>query len=257
MKKTLRVSIFVILLLLLVAYVTAQFFLGSIIKATVNKAGPGLTQSKVELADASLSPLTGTGTLGGLSVGNPKGWSDGRALYLAKLHFDVKPTSILGDTIVVNDLTVEQPEFTYETHIVSSNIGDLMKNIEAAVGGSTQQPDQKSTKAKKYIVKHFRLQDAKVSIGLGAASVPLTLPVLELTDLGVKEGGLTAAQLAFAVMKEITASILSSTKQATGTLGGTMGASAADAMKKAGEGLQKFFGGKKTEKAEPEKPKSP
>jgi len=67
MKKTLRVSIFVILLLLLVAYVTAQFFLGSIIKATVNKAGPGLTQSKVELADASLSPLTGTGTL--LSVG--------------------------------------------------------------------------------------------------------------------------------------------------------------------------------------------
>ena len=245
MKKSLQVALLVVLVLLLVAYVTAQFFLGSIVKAGVNRAGPALTQSKVELADASVSPLSGSGTLTGLSVGNPKGWSDSRALYLGKMHFDVKPSSLLGDTIVVNDLTIDQPEFAYETHLVASNIGDLMKNIEAAVGGSKSAPQEKGGKQKKFIVKHFKLQNAKVSIGVGSAAVPLTLPPLELTDLGVKEGGLTGSQLAVAVMKEVMPEIIAATTQAAGKLGGTMGAAAGNAVKKAGEGLQKLLGGKK------------
>jgi hypothetical protein len=244
MKKSLRVIVLVLLVLVLAAYVTAQFFLGSIVKAGVNKGGPSLTQSKVELQEASISPLSGSGTLTGLSVGNPQGWSDARALYLGKMHFDVAPLSLFREAIVVNDLTIDQPEFAYETHLVSSNIGDLMKNIEAAVGGKST-PAEKNGPQKKFIVKHFRLQNAKVSIGVGAAAIPLTLPPIELTDLGVKEGGLTASQLTFAVMKEVVPEIIGATTQAAGKLGGTMGAAAGDAVKKAGEGLQKFFGGKK------------
>jgi uncharacterized protein involved in outer membrane biogenesis len=244
MKKSLQVIVLILLILILVAYVTAQFFLGSLVKAGVNKEGPRLTQSKVELLDASISPLSGSGTLSGLTVGNPQGWSDARALYLGKMHFDVAPMSLLHDTIVVNDLTIDQPEFAYETHLVSSNIGDLMKNIEAAVGAKSA-PEEKSGPQKKFIVKHFRLANAKVTIGVGAAAVPLTLPPIELTDLGVAEGGLTAGQLTFAVMKQIVPEIIGATTQAAGKLGGTMGAAAGDAVKKAGEGLQKFFGGKK------------
>ena len=260
MKKTLRYLLLFVLLLILILYVAGQFFLGSIVKKTVNTAGPRLTQTKVELLDASLSPLTGSGTLSGLTVGNPQGWSDNRALYLGMMHFDVKPTSLLGDTIVVNDLTIDQPEFAYETRLVSSNIGDLMKNIEAAVGAK-QDTQEKPAKERKLIVRHLKLQNAKVSVGVGGAALPLNLPTLELTDLGVKEGGLTPSQLTFAVMKEVFASIMGTTTQASGKLGGTLGAAAGDAVKKAGEGLQKFFGGKKAEgdakKTESEPAKSP
>jgi len=35
---------------------------------------------------------------------------------------------------VINELVIEQPEFLYETKIVSSNIGDLLKNIEQSMG---------------------------------------------------------------------------------------------------------------------------
>ncbi len=246
MFKILRTLLIVLLLLLVVAYIGVQFFLGSIVKAGVNNAGPRLTQSKVELAGASLSPLSGSGTLTGLSVGNPKGWSDGRAIYLGEMHFAVQPTSLFHETIVVNDLTIDQPEFAYETHIVSSNIGDLMKNIEAAIGpGTKAEPQTKGGKQHKLIVKHFRLQNAKVTVGVGVGAVPLVLPPIELTDLGVKEGGLTPSQLTFEVMKQVMPEIVAATTQAAGKLGGTMGAAAGDAMKKAGEGLQKIFGGKK------------
>ena len=244
MKKSVRTAVLVFLFLVLIAYVGAQFFLGSIVKAGVNKAGPRLTQSKVELAGATISPLSGTGTLTGLTVGNPKGWSDARAIYLGEMHFDVEPASLFRDTIVVNDLTIDQPEFAYETRFVSSNIGDLLKNIESAIG-SKAEPQEQSGKPRKFIVKHFRLQNAKVSVGVGVGAIPLVLPPLELTDLGVKEGGLTASQLSFAVMKEVTPEIIAATTQAAGKLSGTMGAAASDAVKKAGEGLQKLLGGKK------------
>lgn len=242
MKKLLLV----LLVLLLVLYVGAQFFLGSIVKAAVNQAGPRLTQSNVVLEGATLSPLSGTGSLTGLTVGNPKGWSDARAIYLGEMRFDAEPMSLFKDAIVVNTLTIDQPEFAYETHLISSNIGDLMKNIEAALGAKAE-PQEKEEKPRKFIVKHLRMQNAKVSIGVGTASVPLSLPDIELTDLGVKEGGLTPTQLTFAIMKEVMPQIISATTQAAGKLGGTMGAAAGEAVKKAGEGLQKMFGGKKKE----------
>ena len=244
MKQTLRVIVLIFLIVVLIAYVGAQYFLGSLLKAGVNRTGPRLTQSTVVLADASISPLSGTGTLSGLTVGNPKGWTDTPAIFLGEMKFDVEPMSLFGDAIVVNTLTIEQPEFAYETRLVSSNINDLLKNIEAAVG-SKDQPSDPAEKPRKFIVKYLRMQNAKVSIGVGPAAIPLNLPDVELTDLGVKEGGLTPSQLSFAIMKAVMPEIISATTRAAGNLGGTMGAAAGDAVKKAGEGLQKFLGGKK------------
>jgi hypothetical protein len=243
--KILFISIAVVVLaLVLVAYIGGQFFLGSIVKAGVNKVGPRVTQSKVVLENASISPFSGAGTLSGLSVGNPQGWSDANALYLGRVDFSVQPTSLLHEVIVINDLSVTEPAFTYETHVVSSNIGDLLKNIEAAVGTKAE-PEAKAEKPRKFIVKHLRLQNAKVTIGVGPAAIPLPMPDLELADLGVKEGGLTSGQLSFAIMRAVMPNIIAATTQAAGKIGGTMGAAAGDAVKKAGEGLQKFFGGKK------------
>jgi uncharacterized protein involved in outer membrane biogenesis len=246
MKKFLLYLGITLLAVLLIGYIAAQFFLGSIVKAGVNQVGPKLTQSKIQLESATISPISGAGTLTGFVVGNPQGWSSGNALSVSKVHFDVQPSSFLKDTIVINDLSVDQPEFVYETHILSSNIGDLLKNIENAVGGSGKsEPAEKNAKPKKFIVKHFILQNGKVSVGVGAAAVPLVIPTVELKDLGVAEGGLTGGQLTFAVMRAVLPNIIAATTQAAGNLGGTMGAAAADALKKAGDSLQKMFGGKK------------
>lgn len=244
MKKVFISLAVVLLALVLVAYLAGQFFLGSILKTGVNRVGPRVTQSKVVLEDASISPFSGSGSLSGLSVGNPQGWSDANALYLGRIEFAVQPTSLLHEVIVVNDLSISEPAFTYETRVVSSNIGDLLKNIEAAVG-SKAEPAAKDEKPRKFIVKHLRLQNAKVTVGVGPAAVPLTMPDIELTDLGVKEGGLTSGQLSFAIMRAVMPNIIAATTQAAGKLTGTMGAAAGDAVKKAGEGLQKMLGGKK------------
>ncbi len=245
MKKTLLIIGVAVLVLVLATYFGGMFFLGSALRATVNSVGPRITKSKVELAGASVSPLSGSGSLIGLAVGNPAGWSGGNALYVGRVRFGIEPRSLFHPTVVIDELTIEQPEFVYETRIISSNIGDLMKNIEQAVGSNAEATPGRKEPPRKFIVKHFRLDHGKVTVGVGPAAVALPIPAIDLTDLGVAEGGLTSSQLAFAVFQQVVPNIISATTGAATTIGGTMGAAASDAVKRAGDSLQKWIGGKK------------
>lgn len=249
MKKVLVYGVGTIAVLALVAYVTLQFFLGSIVKAGVNRFGPSITQTKVQLEGANLSPLSGSGTLTGLSVGNPQGWTGNNAFFLGKVHIDVQPFSIFGDHIVINEIAIDQPEFTYETKIVSSNIGDLLKNIEQSLGSQQQQPGgepkAKNGKPLKLEVKHFVLRNGKVSLGVGTQVITMPMPPVELNDIGTSQGGVTPAGLAFAVMRSVTPSVIAASTQALTKVGGTSGAAAAEAAKQATQAIKGLFGGKK------------
>lgn len=243
MKKILLFVGLGLVVLVVGAYVAGQFILGSAVVAGVNKFAPGLTQTKVVLGGARISPLDGSGTLTGLVVGNPKGWSENNICSLGKIHVDVAPFSILGDRILIEAIDIEAPEFNYETKFVASNVGDLLKNIEAAMGGKNPegQPTTKDGKPIKIEVKKFRLQNGKVRLGVGAAAMSLPMPPIELTDIGTKEGGVTPDQLVFAVMKSVTGSIVSATTQAAGQIGKTTGAAAAEGVKKTGEAIKGLF----------------
>jgi len=245
MKKLLVIG-GILAALAVIGFVATASFLGSVVTAGVNRFGPKITQTKVVLTSASISPLSGTGTLNGLIVGNPKGWSDADVCSLGKIHLDVAPFSILGDHIVINEISLEAPEFNYETKLVASNINDLLKNIEQVTGAKdAPQATAKSGKPIKFEVKKFRLQNGTVRLGVGPAAIKLPMPPIALDDLGTKEGGITPDQLVFAVMRSVTGSVVSATAQAAGKLGGTAGAAAAEGVKSAGEAIKGLFGGKK------------
>jgi hypothetical protein len=247
MKKILFFGLGALLVLALAVYLTLQFFLGSIVKAGVNKFGPGITQTKVDLQGANLSPLSGAGSLTGLTVGNPAGWSTPNAFYLGKVHIDMEPFSVFRDHIVINEITIEQPEFTYETKIVSSNIGDLLKNIEQSTGAakSGAQPTAKNGQPIKFEVKKFVLRKGRVTLGVGPTAVTMPMPPVELNDIGTREGGVPPAAIAAAVMRSVTTSVVAASTQTLLKTGGTSGAAAVEAAKQAGEAIKGLFGGKK------------
>lgn len=248
MMKFLKLAVLGLVVLLIGVYFVVAYALGSVVKAGVNNFGPKLTQTKVELAGANLSPLTGSGTLSGLAVGNPKGWSEGNAFFLGQVHVDVEPFSVFGDHIVINEIIIDQPEFAYETKIISSNIKDLLKNIEQFTGSGGRTAETKDGKPVKFVVKKFRMTNAKATLGTSVAALPVPLPPLSLDDVGVAEGGITADQLAGVIMKNVLGSIVSGTANALGQVGSTSGAAAVEktkeAAKKAGESIKKLFGGK-------------
>ena len=230
----------------IIGVVVMSLFLGNIVTAGVNSFAPKITQTNVTLASASISPLNGSGTLSNLVVGNPKGWSDANLCSLGKIHVDVQPFSILGDHIIVNEISIEAPEFNYETKVVASNVGDLLKNIESLTGGKdTPQATTKSGKPIKFEVKKFTLQNGWVRVGVGPAALKLPMPPVVLNDIGTSQGGITPDQLVFAVMRSVTPSIIAATTQAAGKLVPTAGAAAAEGVKSAGAAIKGLFGGDK------------
>jgi len=245
MKKLLVVGVLGVLILAIALFITAQYFLGSIVKKGVNKFGPQITQTNVELQGAAVSPLSGQGTLTGLRVANPQGWSQADAFRLGKVHLNMEPFSVFKDHIVINELIIEQPEFLYETKIVANNINDLLKNIEQSVGGKTAEPKTKEGKPIKMVVKKLVLRDGKVTVnGAGIASLTVPLPPINMTDIGTAENGITPAQVAFAVMKNVTASIVGAVAEVIAKGGGAAGTTA-ETVKQIGGALKGLFGGQK------------
>lgn len=236
--------------LLAIAAVVVAFSLGSIVKKGVITYGPRITQTRVELNGAQVSPFSGSGTLTGFAVGNPQGWSAGNAFYLGKVHLDMVPSSVFTDHLIINEILIDKPEFSYETRIVTSNIQELLSNIEKSTTSpdKSNQPVAKNGQPMKFEVKKFTLRNGKLIIGVADRSIHVSMPPLVLTDLGTKEGGLTVNQLAAAVTRSILGEVVSATAQAAGKIGGISAGAATDAAtetaKKAGEALQSLFGSK-------------
>jgi hypothetical protein len=247
MKKLLVIGGVVAGLLVVAGFVLA-LFLGHIVAAGVNSFGPKITQTRVSLASASVSPLSGRTTLNQFVVGNPVGWSDANLCSFGRVHLEVSPLSILDDHIEIQTVDIDAPEFNYETKFVASNVGDLLKNLEAAVGGGkTGTPEAKAGGGKplRISVKKIRIQNGKVRVGVGDKAVVVPMAAIEINDIGTKEGGVPPDQLVVAVMRSVTPGIISAATQAALELGKTGGAGAVEGMKKAGEAIKSLFGGEK------------
>lgn len=207
--KSLKV---VLLLVVLAAALGGYFFLGDLLGraavVAVNQYGPPLTGTEVTLGSAHLSPLSGGGWLKELLVGNPTGFQTAKAFSVGEISVKVKPTSLLGDTVDVQEVVVAGPEFIYETKLVSTNLGTILDNLEKNTGGEQQTADTTATgepsgPAKKIIIRHFVLQDAKVVVAAGNTTLEVPLATLELTDIGVAKGGVTPAEAAAEILPQV------------------------------------------------------
>jgi hypothetical protein len=221
MKRFLKIAA-VLVVLGVVGVVVIGFSLGPIVKKSVNTLGPKLTGTKVELAGASVSPLTGSGTLSGLLVGNPEGWTLDKALYLGSVRAGLQPTSLLGKHVVVTEVHVDAPEFFYERRLLGgSNIDALLEQIETNIGGGkTGGPAEPAGEPLKFVVKSLRIENAKMTLVAAGQSISLSLPPLVLTDIGVAEGGITADQLAVVVLKRVLVQMGAAAANAVTSVGG-------------------------------------
>ena len=56
------------------------------------------------------------------------GWVDWGVF--RRVQVQMEPMSVFRDVVVIDEIIIDQPEFIYETRIFSSNIKDLLENIE-------------------------------------------------------------------------------------------------------------------------------
>ena len=142
-------------------------------------------------------------------VGNPAGFSSADAFSLGEIFLSIEPGSITTDTIVINSIRIVAPEITYESGKGGTNLSQLQKNVSNAAGGSdsTSSADESGEgAAKKLIIRDLKITGAKmryVNQLLDIKPIELTLPDIQLTGIGERSNGATAAEVVSQVMVAI------------------------------------------------------
>jgi hypothetical protein len=223
MKRILLLSLAVILLLVVGALGYFYFSLNSLVKEAVETVGPRITQTKVLLSSASLSPFSGNGRLNGLLVGNPEGFRGAYALKLGSIVINVNKESLLTDTIVVDSILIRNPEILLEGTLSGNNLSKLLRNIKSS---TASKPDKEKVKAaqtksasKAFIVKSVVISGTRLHLAASALDqkIEQTLPLSEirLQNIGSRGSGTSASDVAEQIL---TPMITSAIKEGLNTL---------------------------------------
>ncbi len=242
MKKVLIRTLVAVAAVLVVLYLVLDVFVGQLTKSAFNKYVPPMLQTDTHLDAAALSPFSGNGLFTGLVVMNPRGWNSDKALNVGFVRVKVQPRSLMSDDIVVNELVFDDVTFNYETHLVSSNIGDILKNVKGASDGKNAAPQPaKNGKTTTFVIQSFKITHAKVRLGIGPTAVTLPMDDVTLTNLGNgKGGGVSAPEITAIILRTITTGLAKMSLKGVGTVGGAAGT----AVESTVDSVKKIFGGK-------------
>lgn len=219
MKKIIIRVALAVVVLIVGLFVVLFLNLNALVKKGVEGVGPQLTKTEIRLDKVSLSPMSGSGHLQGLFIGNPEGFKTASAIKMGGVKVAVQPSSLLGDTVVVNEVTVEGAEITFEGSLSGNNLSKILENIEVATGGKSPAPDQRAKPAepgveKKFCVKDLVFTGGKIHLSLtllAGKDVTVPLPELRVQNIGTPENGVTAAEMSRQIMKPL---LLAATKAA-------------------------------------------
>src|SRR5258708_2606604 len=110
MRRGLLRALIGLLLLLVFAVVGASFFLSTLLKSGIEKAGSSVTQVDFQLRNAHLAVFSGSGELKGLVIGNPAGFKAKSAIQADRIAVKVVPGSLLSGKVIVHSIQVNAPE---------------------------------------------------------------------------------------------------------------------------------------------------
>ncbi len=250
-KRLLKIILIGIPVALLLVAAVFLLFLNSIVKNTIQTAGPLVLKAPVTVDSVRLHPLLGRGEIRGLVVGNPEGFKTDNAFKLDLIKIAFQTSSLTADKLIIDEIIIDAPEITYERALRNDNLGQLLRNVEAFTGPKANQPDRpESTKpGKKYQINRFELNGTRANMSITAArglATTLPLPDIHLSNIGQGEQGVTGVEVLAQVLRQIVPAVVGVANDAIAKLGGAaaaigaaeVGGVATDAAKKGAEALK-------------------
>jgi uncharacterized protein involved in outer membrane biogenesis len=237
MKKAIIAVSVGLVILLLAGLALALFYLGPLVKKGVETVGPVVTQVDVRLDSAQVGLLSGRGTLKGLVVGNPPGYKSETALRLGEVSVALEPRSVFGDKLHLQSVAIVAPEITLEGGLKENNLTRIMANVQAFSGGASTNQAAPATQ-RKIQLDSLVVRGARVRADLNVPGVPalnLTLPDIELSNLGQGPEGITAGELTRVLLGQITTKTLAAVTEQAANLGKAVVEGATGAAKAAAD----------------------
>jgi hypothetical protein len=223
MLKKILIAVAALVVLLGIGAYYLYSNLGSIIEAAIEKYGTAATQATVAVDKVTLSPTDGKGSIAGLNVANPPGFSKAQAFEMGTLQLAVDIGTLTQNPVVIRDITILTPKILYERGSSGGNLEAIRDNVrkyagaEASGGGTgsggSSTPSgggsKPETPERKVIIDNLYVRDAQMTItapgmpALGDRKLNSTLPTIHLRDIGKDKGGATPGEVAQRVLGAI------------------------------------------------------
>jgi len=183
--------------------------INQIVKTAVETVGPDVIGTEVSLAEVDIQLSAGRGVLKGLSVANPAGYQKPYAFSLGEIALDIDPASLTQDVIVIDEILVSAAQLVAEyKDTKNNNLQSLLDNIQ---GDSVKAPTQKSATEAQTVdassnvllaVRKFTFEGTSIDVVTPKwGERKVSLPAINLNDLGSASSGLTPEQLTQKVVK--------------------------------------------------------
>jgi uncharacterized protein involved in outer membrane biogenesis len=235
------VAVAVVVLMLLAV------FAGTLVKNTVNVAGPRLLGVPVSVKAVQVSLLTGRFGVTDLVVGNPEGYRTPACIRLGTLDVGIRMRTLLSKVMIIERVYVKAPEITYETGLKGSNIGAIQESLGS--GETDVAPSKPSDEGQKVQINDLLIEDGEIRIslvGMQGSAMPVALPTIHMTDIGKESGGASLKDVLGKIFGAISGTVTSAAKglghgaeilgKGTVKTGKAVGEGAVTAGKAVGEG---------------------
>jgi len=176
-----------------------------LVRAALEHWGPEVTGVKIEVDEVKISPRDGRGRIGGLEVGSPPGYSAARAARFGEIRLAFDPSSITSEVVRVRELALDAPQITYERGDRGTNLDAIQRSIDAYVKRSEAGKEARGGESRiqrRFVIDRLSIRNARVVMtakGLGGQGLSFDLPDVELRDVGKRQNGVTASQVAAVV----------------------------------------------------------
>ncbi|MDX1680643.1 MAG: hypothetical protein R3242_07925, partial [Akkermansiaceae bacterium] len=172
------------LLFLLSLFLVSTFLLGPLVKQAIERYGPEALGAEVEVGEVSVDIFRGVTRVESLVVGNPEGYSEPIAIVADHVEIKLDLISLLGDTVVIEDILIEKPVITHEKHKGVANLERLQANALGWADSLASQEDGQES-PRRVSVERLRILDGVLRVKLPyLPAVPVKLADIERTHLG-------------------------------------------------------------------------
>ncbi|BAE51672.1 hypothetical protein [Paramagnetospirillum magneticum] len=226
--------------------------LDTIVKKVIEDVGSQVTGVKVSVGAVKISLSEGKGSISGLTVANPPGFSSDPAIRLGEIALALDTGSLNKNPVVVKDITVASPFVAYEMASGGSNIDVIQKNVKAFTAkqaGAKAEPAKPASKdkdeEKKLVIERLAITGGQVKLaagGIPGAEGTAKLADIVLTNIGKDSGGASSAQVAQKVMDSLVNGALKSATSFGNLLGGVGDKAKALVPGDAGNAVKGLFG---------------
>lgn len=212
MFKFIRNLLVLVIILCLAAAGGVYYYIDSIIKHGIEKYGSEIAGVSITVGNVKLGLPDGKFEVTNLKIANPQGFQNPTLFEAANISVTMNIRSVFEDVIRITEIKIEAPAFVYENNGNTDNIKALRANIDrSSRNDEVVQPESVESKPqKKIVIDHFYLNNGKVSASLGnIVHKSLNLPDIYLSGIGKDQDGITIADAAEQIFREVSKFIYS------------------------------------------------